>query len=150
MDDVDPEKMIEHLRDVVEHYAEEILFRHAIEALRGLRGECARFLDGTHRWPYAGPMSEASLTDELFWLGSRDPIPDGVEDGLENLCRWMSERRVEVMSEAEKDFLIEACWLDRQKPMTVDDLEQLVRDRLTAEVKSILRWRDSDVLDEAP
>ena len=109
MDDIDPEKVIEHLRDVVEHYAEEVLFRHAVEALRGLRGKRARFLDDTHPWPYAGSMSEASLIDELFWLGSRDPIPDGVEAGIENLCRRMAKQQVEVMSEAEKDFLIEAC-----------------------------------------
>ena len=33
--------------------------------------------------------------------------------------------------------------------MTIDALEQLVRDRLAAEIESTLRWQDSDVLDEA-
>ena len=137
-----------YYREVIEDYADEVLFEHAVRILRALKDK--PFLDITDdyfSWPFAGSKSQHSFADELFWVMKHQHVPDLAVWGYESEIISVARRHVESLSEAEFEFLGTACWPKGEEEQSYFQILETIAAALQRKVMNVVKEYDNEILE---
>ncbi|MGX9853907.1 hypothetical protein ACR03S_00435 [Limimaricola variabilis] len=137
-----------YYREIIEDYADEVLFEHAVRILRSFREK--PFLDITDdhfNWPYASSKSQHSFADELFWVMKHQHVPELAVWGYESEIASVARRYVKSLSEAAFEFLGAACWPEGEEEQTYFQILETIAAALQRKVMGVVKEYDSEILE---
>ncbi len=138
------EDQIAYLNDLVLTLAQETATRYALQAYADILNAPSTDISGDmFYWPYAGPMTEASLCEELTFVFKQAGV-DQLEFAYERHVTQFASRVADRISDAEEDLLWHAILHGSNRSMTTTELEKAVTVSIAEEIIRIAKDYDTE------
>ncbi|SFQ13250.1 hypothetical protein [Tranquillimonas alkanivorans] len=145
---VEDTEAVSHLRQVIQDFADEIIFAHAVEILKVFTRRPFLNITGDYfHWPYAGEKSRFSFSDEIFWVMKHEHVPELAIWGYQSEINAEAHRLVRRLSDAEERFLIEACWPEDIRSQTHPQMIDTIVAAIQRKVFAVVRDHDAEILE---